>query len=138
MHECISVCGCVCVCVSVWLCVCLCVHVCLDICTCKPLSVWVCTTNTVKRWLSVYIICFLKKKKKCPCTKIHISLKRWAAKLGNKELAEQILKNSKCEVNYLDRETGKATFFNQSPVLHIALLLQLLKRKCFPLSSFSF
>ena len=50
--------------------------------------------------------------------KINHSLNRWAAKLGNKELAQQILKNSKCEVNYIDRETGTGALFPIISVIH--------------------
>lgn len=50
--------------------------------------------------------------------KTNHSSNRWAAKLGNKELAQQILKNSKCEVNYIDRETGTGALFPVIGVIH--------------------
>ena len=57
------------------------------------------------------------------CTRILLFLDRWAAKLGNQELTEQILKDSKCEVNYIDRETGMgAQAFFLSSVPQIALI----------------
>ncbi|XP_076448878.1 uncharacterized protein LOC143285460 [Babylonia areolata] len=50
----------------------------------------------------------------------------WAAKLGNKELTEQLLKDRKCEVNYIDRETGcspmyRAIVSNKADVVRLIL-----------------
>ncbi|KAK7505757.1 hypothetical protein BaRGS_00003028 [Batillaria attramentaria] len=50
----------------------------------------------------------------------------WAAKLGSKPLAEQLLKDSKCEVNYIDRETGcsplyRAIVSNKADVVRLLL-----------------
>lgn len=50
----------------------------------------------------------------------------WAAKYGNKQLAEQLLKDSKCDVRYIDRQTGcsplyRAIVSNKADVTRLLL-----------------
>ncbi|KAK7114601.1 putative ankyrin repeat protein RF_0381 [Littorina saxatilis] len=50
----------------------------------------------------------------------------WAAKIGNKELADQLLTDTTCEVNYIDRETGcsplyRAILTNKADVVRAIL-----------------